>query len=129
MNEIVSQNEMKGSKLKQLPVWINSNAVATPSHALFTASFSLNLLWYLTYKTGKFLTVSGSSSSLEISRKTFSIFSTFKIRVSCSASTIYLFTFFTWRVLIFSLRNILWAIYEVKVSKISYLSFYLATCL
>ena len=33
----------------------------------------------------------------------------FKVRISCSPSGIYLFTFFTWRLLIFSLCDMSWA--------------------
>ena len=58
-------------------VKLNSNAVVTPSHAFFT-SFSLNSLRDLSYKTGKLLTISESSSLLDISSETLSIFSVFK---------------------------------------------------
>ena len=59
-------------------VKLNSNAVVTPSHAFFTTSFSLNILRDLSYKTGKLLTISESSSLLDISSETLSIFSVFK---------------------------------------------------
>ena len=57
---------------------MSSNDVVTPSHAFFTASFSLKFLRDLSYKTGKLLTISSGSSLLDISRETLSIFPVFK---------------------------------------------------
>ena len=45
------------------------------SYTLFTVSFTLNPLWGQSYKTRKLLIVYGSSSSLDMSRKIFSIIS------------------------------------------------------
>ena len=82
--------------------------------------FSHPLLCDLSHKTGKLLTVSDSSFSLDMSRErererereTFYLVTYIWIsalRISGLSSRIYLFTIFTWRLLSNSLRNMFWA--------------------
>ena len=118
MVHVLKHSRIKKTKLNDAE-GINSNAVTTATHAFFIESFSLTLCGTCLYKTGKLLTVSDSSYSLDISEETFSNFSIFEVRVFCSSSRIYLFTFFTWKVLIFSLRNMSWEHFWRKRFQIS----------
>ena len=93
--------------------------LATPSHAFFTASVSVNPLWDFAQNRE----ISDSFRQFLFSRyvkRDLFHFINF-LRISCSPSMIYLFTFCTWRFFFFTF--IIWFEhnFDVKLSKLPHI--------
>ena len=91
---------------------------------IFHSIFLLKLFVGFIVQIRKLLTFSDSSISLDMSGQTFSIFSSFLSKFFFTFKNLLVHLFYIKR--IFSLCNILWAHFDLKVSKISsYLTHFL----